>query len=73
MTISDIFTTPGIGGLIAIIVLLGAAVIYFGLTYWILQGGREERSPWERMGWPFKSSKSQELYQRIKETKRWTT
>ena len=54
MTISAIFTTPGIGGIIATAVLLSAAVVYFGLTYWILQGGREERPHWERMGWPFK-------------------
>ncbi|MBU0703737.1 MAG: hypothetical protein KKC18_07705 [Chloroflexi bacterium] len=54
MTISAIFTTPGIGGIIAITVLLGAAAIYFGLTHWILQGGREDEPPWERMRWPFK-------------------
>jgi hypothetical protein len=53
MTISRIFTTPGIGGIIAVVVLLGAAAIYLGLTRWILQGGREEQPPWERMGWPF--------------------
>ena len=35
-------------------VLLGAAAIYLGLTYWILQGGQEEEPPWEQMGWPFK-------------------
>ena len=54
MNISWIFTTPGIGGIIAVTVLLGAAVIYIGLTRWILQGGREEAPPWEQMGWPFK-------------------
>lgn len=53
MTISEVFTTPGIGGVIAVAVLLGAAAIYLGLTRWILQGGREEEPPWERMGWPF--------------------
>jgi hypothetical protein len=53
MTVSSIFTTPGIGGIIATVVLLGAAAIYLGLTRWILQGGREEQPPWERMGWPF--------------------
>jgi hypothetical protein len=53
MTISSIFTTPGIGGIIAMVVLMGAAAIYLGLTRWILQGGREEQPPWERMGWPF--------------------
>jgi len=37
-----IFTTPGIGGIIAIVVFLGAATVYAGLTYWILQGGRTE-------------------------------
>ena len=54
MNISWIFTTPGIGGIIAVTELLGAAVIYIGLTRWILQGGREEVPPWEQMGWPFK-------------------
>jgi hypothetical protein len=53
MTVSDIFTTPGIGGLIVLIVLLGAAGIFAGLTYWVLEGGRESEPPWERMGWPF--------------------
>jgi len=53
MTISEVFTTPGIGGIITVAVLLGAAAIYLGLTRWILQGGREEEPPWERMGWPF--------------------
>ena len=52
MTIAAFFTTPGIGGLIVGIVLLSAAVIYAGLTHWILRGGREEAPPWERMGWP---------------------
>lgn len=54
MTISTLFTTPGIGGIFAIAVLLGAAVIYFSLARWVLQGGREEEPPWERMRWPFK-------------------
>jgi hypothetical protein len=53
MSISWIFTTPGIGGIIAVVVLLGAAAIYLGMTRWILQGGRQEQPPWERMGWPF--------------------
>lgn len=53
MTVSGIFTTPGIGGIIAVVVLLGAAAIYLGLTRWILQGGRQDQPPWERMGWPF--------------------
>ena len=51
--LGKIFTTPGIGGLIAVIVLSSAVAIYVGLTRWILQGGREEAPPWERMGWPF--------------------
>ena len=54
MDISVIFTAPGIGGIIAITVLLCAAAVYFSLTRWILQGGREEEPPWERIGWPFK-------------------
>jgi hypothetical protein len=53
MSISDVFTAPGFGSLIVAVVLLCAAVIYVGLTRWILQGGREEAPPWERMGWPF--------------------
>ena len=53
MDIGAIFTTPGIGGLIAITVLGCAAVVYVGLTYWILQGGREDEPPWENRGWPF--------------------
>ncbi len=53
MTIAAIFTTPGIGGIIATTVLLGAVGIYVGLTRWILQGGQEDDPPWERMGWPF--------------------
>jgi hypothetical protein len=59
MSISALFTTPGIGGIIATSVLLGAAVTYFGLTYWILRGGREEKPQWERMGWPYKSTDSE--------------
>jgi hypothetical protein len=59
MTISALFTTPGIGGLIATTLLLIAAVIYFGLTYWILRGGQEEKRHWERMGWPYKSTDSE--------------
>lgn len=47
------FTTPGIGGLVATVVLLSAAAVYVALTRWILQGGQEEKPPWERMGWPF--------------------
>jgi len=53
MTISAIFTTAGIGGIIATTVLVVAAAIYFGLTRWILQGGRGEEPLWERMRWPF--------------------
>ncbi len=53
MTISTFFTTPGLGGIFAITVLLSAAVTYFSLTRWILRGGQEEGQPWERMGWPF--------------------
>ena len=53
MSFSDIFTTPGIGGIIALVVLSSAALIYLGLTRWILQGGREDEPPWEQMGWPF--------------------
>ena len=53
MNVSWIFTTPGIGGIIAVTVLSSAIAIYFGLTRWILRGGREDVPPWERMGWPF--------------------
>ena len=53
MNISWLFTTPGIGSIIVVGVLLTAAVVYVGLTRWILQGGQEEVPPWERMGWPF--------------------
>lgn len=73
MTISALFTTPGIGGIIATSVLLGAAAVYFGLTYWILRGGRENRPPWERMGWPYKSRANEEQYQKTREAKKWTT
>jgi hypothetical protein len=53
-TISLLFTTPGIGGIIATVVLVGAAVVYVGLIRWILQGARKEQPSYERMGWPFK-------------------
>ncbi|MGD1996153.1 MAG: hypothetical protein PVH62_05195 [Anaerolineae bacterium] len=53
MSIGSIFTTPGIGGIIAMVVLAGAAAIYVGLTRWILRGGQEEEPPWKQMGWPF--------------------
>jgi hypothetical protein len=53
MSVAEFFTTPGFGGIVVGIVLLGAAVIYLGLTRWILQGGQDEERPWERMGWPF--------------------
>jgi hypothetical protein len=52
MTVGDIFTTAGIGGLIVAVVMTAAAAVYAGLTYWILQGGREEE-PWDDLGWPF--------------------
>lgn len=35
------FTTPGIGGLVVIIVIGLAATVYIGLTRWILQGGQK--------------------------------
>jgi hypothetical protein len=73
MTISALFTTPGIGGIIATVVLLSAATVYAGLTYWILQGGQKERPPWERMGWPYRSRVNEELYQETREAKKWTT
>jgi hypothetical protein len=73
MTISALFTTPGIGGIIATAVLLSAAIVYSGLTYWILQGGREERPPWERMGWPYKSRVNAGEYQKTREAKKWIT
>jgi len=63
MTIPNMFTTPGIGGIIATAVLLCAAATFFGLTYWILCGGREEEPPWERMGWPYKSTDSERRFQ----------
>ncbi len=44
MSIGAIFTTPGIGGVIAIIVLVGAVVIYTGLTYWIMRGGKKDQT-----------------------------
>lgn len=53
MTVADLFTTPGIGGIITMAVLASAAAVYLGLTRWILQGGREDEPPWERRGWPF--------------------
>jgi hypothetical protein len=51
--ISALFTTPGIGGIIATVVLVSATAIYVGLIRWVLQGGREDQPPYERMGWPF--------------------
>jgi hypothetical protein len=53
MNVSQIFTTPGVGGIIVVIVLSSAAIVYLGLTRWILRGGREDAPPWERLGWPF--------------------
>ncbi len=44
MNIGAIFTTPGIGGIIAIVVLVSAVVIYTGLTYWIMRGGKKEQT-----------------------------
>jgi len=44
MNIGAIFTTPGIGGIIAIVVLVSAVVIYTGLTYWIMHGGKKEQT-----------------------------
>jgi hypothetical protein len=73
MTISDLFTIPGIGGIIATAVLLSAAAVYAGLTYWILRGGQEERPPWERMGWPYRSRVNEELFQETREAKKWIT
>jgi hypothetical protein len=49
VSISWVFTEPGIGGIIAVVVLLGAAAIYIGLTRWVLQGGREEAPPREQL------------------------
>ena len=44
MNIGAIFTTPGIGGIITIVVLVSAVVIYAGLTYWIMHGGKKEQT-----------------------------
>ncbi|MGD2144860.1 MAG: hypothetical protein PVF54_10315 [Anaerolineae bacterium] len=52
-TISALFTAPGIGGIIATVVLASATAIYVSLIRWVLEGGREELPPYERMGWPF--------------------
>lgn len=40
--ISAFFTKPGLGGVVAAIVFIAASAIYYGLTRWILAGGREE-------------------------------
>jgi hypothetical protein len=52
-TISALFTTPGIGGIIATVVLASATATCVGLIRWVLQGGQEDQPPYERMGWPF--------------------
>lgn len=39
--ISLFFTDDGPGGIFAIMVLFFALVIYYGLTRWILRGGKE--------------------------------
>jgi hypothetical protein len=44
--ISTLFTSPGPGGVIVIIVIILAAILYSWLTSWILRGGEtaeEER------------------------------
>ncbi len=39
--VSLFFTDDGPGGIFAMMILLSALAIYFGLTRWILRGGRE--------------------------------
>lgn len=42
--IADLFTTPGPGGVVVLVVVTLAATVYFRLTRWILQGGEEKTS-----------------------------
>lgn len=39
--VHSFFTIDGPGGIFAMSILLLALVIYFGLTRWILRGGKE--------------------------------
>lgn len=41
--VSAFFTSPGPGGVIILVVLVGALFIYIGLTRWILRGGKEQK------------------------------
>lgn len=40
--LAALFTSSGPGGVVVIVVIGLAAIIYFWLTRWILQGGKEE-------------------------------
>lgn len=40
--ISKLFTSSGPGGVVVMAVISVAAVIYFQLTRWILDGGKDE-------------------------------
>jgi hypothetical protein len=46
MSISELinifFTSSSLGGVVVIVVFLTASYIYFRLTRWILDGGKEE-------------------------------
>lgn len=44
------FTTPGLGGVVVITVIVLAATIYVLLTRWILKGGETEEDAWRRRG-----------------------
>jgi hypothetical protein len=40
----DFVNTPGIGGVIVMVVFCGALGLYYYLTRWILKGGKDEHS-----------------------------
>ena len=40
--ISSFFTNSSPGGVVAIVVFLAASYVYYRLTRWILDGGKEE-------------------------------
>ncbi|MDH3943411.1 MAG: hypothetical protein OEV06_04895 [Anaerolineae bacterium] len=47
--ISAFFTVSGPGGIVVLFVIGLAALVYFWLTRWIITGGEEQKSDYDRI------------------------
>ena len=47
MSLTDLwvafYNTAGPGGVVVMVVILGACLVYWRLTHWIINGGKHER------------------------------